>query len=63
MSRSTDKGRTWTWDRSAPMFGNSAFTTLMFLDYGKDNSKAADGYIYAYGISAVHSKLGSSTKG
>jgi hypothetical protein len=63
ISRSTDKGRTWTWDRSAPMFGNSAFTTLMFLDYGQDNTKADDGYIYAYGISAVHSKLGSSTKG
>lgn len=50
ISRSTDKGRTWTWNRSAPMFGNSAFTTIMFLDYGQDNANAKDGYVYAYGI-------------
>ena len=50
ISRSTDRGRSWTWDRSAPMFGSSAFTTLMFLDYGQDNANARDGYVYAYGI-------------
>jgi Domain of unknown function (DUF4185) len=50
ISRSVDNGRTWTWDRSAPMFGNSEFTTVMFLDYGQDNANARDGYVYAYGI-------------
>jgi hypothetical protein len=25
--RSDDKGRTWTWDKSAPMFGDYVFTT------------------------------------
>jgi hypothetical protein len=50
ISRSDDKGRTWSWDRSAPMFGDSAFTTLMFLDFGRDNSGAIGGYVHAYGI-------------
>jgi hypothetical protein len=50
ISRSVDKGRTWTWDRSAPMFSKSVFTTVMFLDYGQDNSQAQDGHVYAYGL-------------
>jgi len=50
ISRSRDKGRTWSWDRSAPMFGDSVFTTLMFLDYGRDHVNAKDGFVYGYGI-------------
>ena len=50
ISRSTDKGKTWSWNRSAPMFAGSVFTTIMFLDYGQDNGSAKDGYLYAYGI-------------
>ena len=50
ISKSTDKGRTWTWDRSAPMFDAHVFTTVMFLDYGKDSANAIDDYVYAYGL-------------
>ncbi len=50
ISRSIDKGRTWIWDRRAPMFSDSVFTTVMFLDYGQDNSQAKHNYVYAYGI-------------
>lgn len=48
--KSTDKGVTWTWDKTAPMFDNYVFTTIMFLDYGKDNQHAIDNYVYAYGM-------------
>ncbi|MDT6985496.1 DUF4185 domain-containing protein [Streptomyces lusitanus] len=48
--RSTDKGATWTSDRSTPMFSGEKFTTVMFLDYGKDNAHSPDGYVYAYGL-------------
>ncbi len=50
IARSNDKGRTWTWNRSAPMFGGGAFTTIMFLDYGRNYANAIDGYVYAYGL-------------
>lgn len=59
IAKSTDGGQTWTWDTSAPMFGtpddpsNSLaykFTTIFFLDYGKDSENAVDGYVYAYGL-------------
>ncbi len=50
ISKSTDKGKTWTFDRSAPMFSNYLFTTVMFLDFGKNNQSAIDGYVYAYGL-------------
>jgi hypothetical protein len=50
ISRSEDGGRTWTWDRSAPMFSDGIFTTIMFLDYGKGYANAPDGYVYAYGL-------------
>jgi hypothetical protein len=50
ISRSMDKGKTWTWLRNAPIFSNSAFTTLMFLDYGQDNADSPGGHVYAYGI-------------
>lgn len=48
--RSRDKGRTWTWDRSAPMFRDHVWTTIMFLDYGKDSEHAPAEYVYAYGL-------------
>src|SRR5271154_4695048 len=59
IAKSVDHGATWTWDSSSPMFGtptNAAspkaykFTTLFFLDYGKDSENAIDGYVYAYGL-------------
>ncbi len=48
--KSTDKGKTWTWDKKAPMFDDHIFTTIMFLDYGKDYENAPDDYVYAYGL-------------
>lgn len=50
IAKSTDRGKTWEWDRQAPMFGDSAFTTVMFLDYGKGYAEAPDDYVYAYGL-------------
>ncbi|TCO54760.1 carbohydrate binding domain-containing protein [Actinocrispum wychmicini] len=48
--KSTDHGRTWTWDRSKPMFDNHVFTTIWFADFGKDSAWAPDRYLYAYGL-------------
>lgn len=49
--RSDDKGNTWEWDEEAPMFNNHTFTTIMFLDYGKDGrDNTFDDYVYAYGM-------------
>jgi hypothetical protein len=50
ISKSTDKGVTWTFDTTSPMFSNYLFTTIMFLDYGKNNQNAIDSYVYAYGL-------------
>jgi hypothetical protein len=59
IAKSTDLGTTWTWDTSGPMFGtpqNAAnkkaykFTTVFFLDYGRDSEHAIDSYVYAYGL-------------
>jgi len=54
IAKSTDYGNTWTWDSSAPMFGGAGkaplFTTIFFLDYGKDSVNATDQYVYAYGL-------------
>ena len=59
IAKSTDHGVTWTWDTAAPMFGNPddptdprayRFTTIFFLDYGKNSVNAMDGYVYAYGL-------------
>lgn len=50
IAKSVDHGATWTWDASAPMFPNSAFTTIFFLDYGKNYANASNGYVYAYGF-------------
>ncbi len=30
--KSTDHGRTWTWDKRKPMFGDHVFTTIWFAD-------------------------------
>jgi hypothetical protein len=48
--RSSDKGKTWTWDRAAPMFSEHVFTTVLFLDFGKDGEHAPAGFVYAYGL-------------
>lgn len=48
--KSVDKGKTWEWDKKKPMFDNYLFTTIMFLDYGKDSENNTDGYVYAYGL-------------
>ena len=49
--KSTDKGKTWTWDKTRPMFDQYRFTTIMFLDYGKDGvDNVFDDYVYAYGL-------------
>ncbi|MBO1752131.1 DUF4185 domain-containing protein [Actinotalea sp. BY-33] len=54
--RSDDYGRTWHWDREAPMFDGHVFTTIMFLDLGQSNAHASlveaggEGYVYAYGL-------------
>ncbi|MFD7155931.1 DUF4185 domain-containing protein [Kribbella sp. NPDC059898] len=48
--KSTDHGRTWTWDKSRPMFSNHEFTTIWFADFGRGGALAPDGYVYAYGL-------------
>jgi Domain of unknown function (DUF4185) len=59
IAKSTDHGKTWTWDKTVPMFGTPAqpdgplayqFTTIFFLDYGKNSRSAIDSYVYAYGL-------------
>jgi hypothetical protein len=54
IAKSTDYGNTWTWDATAPMFGGAGtaplFTTIFFLDYGKNSNQAIDQYVYAYGL-------------
>jgi hypothetical protein len=50
IAKSTDHGKSWTYDKNAPMFDNGVFTTVMFLDYGKDYAEAPDDYVYAYGL-------------
>lgn len=56
ISRSDDHGKTWK-PTSKPMFPNSRFSTLFFLDFGRDSERATaalgrrDGaYVYAYGL-------------
>ncbi len=59
IARSSDRGKTWTWSEAAPMFGNPAdpkspeaykFTTIFFLDFGRNSFHARDSYVYAYGL-------------
>jgi hypothetical protein len=48
---SSDHGSTWSWNTSAPMFSGGTFTTMWFLDYGKDGAdNPTPGYVYAYGL-------------
>lgn len=56
ISRSEDYGRTWS-ATDEPMFPDHRFTTIFFLDFGKNNENATvalgeeDGaYVYAYGL-------------
>lgn len=56
ISRSDDHGETWQ-KTSAPMFPDYRFTTIFFLDFGKNSENASqalgpeDGsYVYAYGL-------------
>jgi hypothetical protein len=52
---SSDHGRSWTWDPK-PMFGGPdrpghEFTTVFFLDYGRDGADSPDpDHVYAYGL-------------
>lgn len=49
--KSDDKGETWKWYGEKPMFSNHNFTTIFFLDYGKDGTNNTfDEYVYAYGM-------------
>lgn len=50
ISKSADGGRTWQWDKSRPMFANHQFTTVFFLDYGKNQQHGPQEWIYAYGL-------------
>ena len=50
VSVTRDKGETWEWDRSGPMFSDYVFTTGFFLDYGKCGEHAPDGFVYVYGL-------------
>lgn len=56
ISRSDDHGRTWRKTSSA-MFTDHRFTTIFFLDFGKNSENAVPalghrdgGYVYAYGL-------------
>jgi len=59
IARSSDHGNTWTWSEAGPMFGSPSdpkspkaykFTTIFFLDFGRDSSQARDSFVYAYGL-------------
>lgn len=50
VAKSTDKGRTWEWNRSTPMFRDHELTTIFFLDFGKDGAHAIDTFVYAYAL-------------
>lgn len=50
IAQSVDHGATWTWDAETPMFSQSIFTTIFFLDYGQNSAHALDEYVYAYGF-------------
>ena len=50
ISVSRDKGRTWWYEPSAPMFTDHVFTTGFFLDYGQCQAYAPDEYVYVYGL-------------
>lgn len=56
---STNHGSTWSANPATPMFGTPGntsdpksylFTTVFFLDFGKNYANAIDQYVYAYGL-------------
>lgn len=51
IARSRDKGLTWHWDRTGPMFHGHELTTIFFLDAGQDGgTPTGDPYVYAYAL-------------
>lgn len=48
--KSTDGGKTWTGDRTKPMFDDHLFTTIWFADYGRGGEWNTSRYVYAYGL-------------
>ena len=50
ISVTRDKGITWEYDPSEPMFTDHVFTTGFFLDYGRCQEHAIDEYTYVYGL-------------
>lgn len=67
ISRSDDHGSTWQ-KTTAPMFTDHRFTTVFFLDFGKNQAEATKalgpvdgGYVYAYGLDWNWRSSGSGT--
>jgi hypothetical protein len=51
IARSDDHGRSWTWDTEKPMFDDGVFTTLWFVDYGKEGADSPDpDRAYVFGL-------------
>ncbi|SDS65933.1 DUF4185 domain-containing protein [Microlunatus soli] len=48
--KSTDGGKTWTYDHDKPMFDDHQFTTVWFADFGRGGAWDPTKYVYAYGI-------------
>lgn len=48
--KSTDGGRTWSYDHRKPMFSHHKFTTVWFADFGRGGRWNTSKYVYAYGI-------------
>ncbi|HVX46404.1 MAG TPA: hypothetical protein VHC49_21100 [Mycobacteriales bacterium] len=48
--KSTDGGKTWTWNKQKPMFDNHVFTTIWFADFGRGGEWNTSRYVYAYGL-------------
>jgi len=47
---SSDRGASFQQNRSAPMWRDHVFTTVLFLDRGPDPARHSDGFVYAYGL-------------
>jgi hypothetical protein len=47
VAKSTDRGLTWSWPSSKPMFDDGACTTIFFLDAGKATADPLE-YVYAF---------------
>lgn len=50
IARSDNHGVTWAWNKAKPMFADHQFTTIFFLDYGRDSAHDPGKYVYAYGL-------------